>query len=98
MISINKQDILKTVVIIWFVATTGYVVYDQYASYKVLGIQAAYQQGYADSVSQLIAESQKSQCQPFEVRKDDTKISLVNGACLQSAGEQVQPQAATLKK
>lgn len=98
MISINKQDIFKTVLIIWFVAATGYVIYDQYASYKVLGIQAAYQQGYTDSVSRLIAEAEKSQCQPFEVRKDETKISLVNGQCLQSAGEQVQPQAATLKK
>lgn len=85
MLTITKQDILKILTIMWFVAATGYVAYDQYLGYKVRGMQAAYQQGYADSVAQLIGEAEKNQCQPFEVKKDDKKIQLVNGQCLQQA-------------
>ena len=99
MMTINKQDILKTLVIIWFVAATGYVVYDQYAGYKIRGMQQAYQTGYAKSVEDLIAQTEKSGCQPFEVKKDDKKISLVDGQCLQqqSQGQAQGPQASVLQ-
>lgn len=92
MLTINKQDILKTVMIIWFVATTGYVIFDLYNGYKIQGIQKAYQTGYAKSVDDLIAQTEKSGCQAFEVKKDDKKISLVSGQCLQQPGQQEQPQ------
>jgi hypothetical protein len=95
MISINRHDIFKTILIIWFIGATGYVVFDQWSSYKVRGIQAAYQQGYTDSVTALIDQTQKSGCTPFDVQKGDTKIQLVSGQCLQQASAaagQVQPQ------
>lgn len=96
MLSINKQDIFKTVVIIWFIAATGYFIYDQYVDYRVYAVQASYQSGYTDAVNQLFSEAEKNQCQPFEVRNGDKKISLVNGECLQQG--QSQPQATTPTK
>lgn len=85
MLNIEKKDILKTFFILWFVLATGYVLYDQYLEYKLRGMQASYQQGIADSVSQLIEQTQKSGCVPFEVTKDKEKIQLVDGQCLQQS-------------
>lgn len=85
MLTINKQDVLKTIIIIWFIATTSYVAYDQYSDYKVRGIQAAYQSGYGTAIDDLIKKTEESQCQSFEVAKDDDKVSLVNTECLQQA-------------
>lgn len=102
--TINKQDVMKTVMIIWFVGATLYVAYDLYAGYKIRGMQQAYQTGYAASVDDLIKKAEDSQCQPFEVQKDGKKIQLVNGQCLQQQGQQsgqttTQPAAQTqLKK
>ena len=98
MLTINKQDVFKTILIIWFVATTGYVIYDIYAGYKIRGMQAAYNQGYTDSVNQLIDQTQKSQCQPFEVHSGDTKVQILDAKCVQQPSQQVQqgaPQPAT---
>lgn len=97
MLTINKQDVFKTIIIIWFVATTGYVIYDVYAGYKIRGMQAAYNTGYTDSVAQLIDQTEKSGCTPFEVTKDAKKIQLVNGQCLSASpagGQQAQQQGA----
>jgi hypothetical protein len=88
MLTINKQDVFKTVVIIWFVATTGYVVFDLYTGYKIQGMQQAYQTGYTTAVDDLMKKSEESQCQPFEAQKDDKKIQLVNARCLQQSGSQ----------
>jgi hypothetical protein len=94
MMTINKQDVMKTVLIIWFVGATIYVAYDLYAGYKIRGMQQAYQTGYATSVDDLIKKAEGSQCQPFEVQKDGKKIQLVNGQCLQQQGnQQSQPSA-----
>jgi hypothetical protein len=88
MLSIGKQDIIKTVLIIWFIAATGYVVYDIYIGYKVRGMQAAYQQGYTDAVNQVIDQTQKGGCQTTDIHSGDKKVSIVAAQCAQS------PQAA----
>jgi hypothetical protein len=90
MLTINKQDIFKTIIIIWFIATTSYVAYDQYSDYKIKGIQAAYQSGYGAAIDDLINKSKESQCQSFEVAKDSDKVSLVNTDCLKQT-EATQP-------
>lgn len=91
MLTINKQDILKTIVIIWFIAATGYVAYDQFADYKIKGIQQAYQSGYTTAVDDLIKKTKESGCQSFEVTKDSEKASLISADCLQ----QMQAQASS---
>jgi hypothetical protein len=93
MLSINKQDVLKTILIIWFFATTVYVAYDLYAGYKIRGMQAAYQQGYATSIDDLIKKTKASNCQSFEVKKDDQQIQIVDAQCQQQAQAQAQAPA-----
>jgi len=90
MITINKQDIVKTILIIWFVGTTVYVANDLYTGYKIRGIQAAYQQGYAQSVGDLIQKVQGSNCQPVEVKKDNNDLKLIDTQCLQQQGQGAQ--------
>lgn len=85
MIIINKQDTVKTFLIIWFLAATGYVIYDQYIGWKVRGMQQAYESGYVKSVEDLFIQAEKNGCNPFEVKKDDKSIQLVNGYCLKQA-------------
>ena len=97
MLTLNKQDILKTVLIIWFLATTFYFVYDQYAGYKVRGMQAAYQQGYQASITELIAKSKESNCKGFGIKQGSEELNLIDVKCLQSQGDQqlsapAQPQ------
>lgn len=101
MISIDKKDVIKTVVIIWFVAATGYVIYDQYIGYKVRGMQAAYQQGIADTTKQIFDKSQADQCkQPMELTLGDSKLQLIDVNCLKQqqpqAGAQGQPAPASI--
>lgn len=98
MLTINKQDILKTAVIIWFIATTSYVAYDQYSDYKIKGIQAAYQSGYSTAIDDLIKKSKESQCQSFEVTKNSDKVSLVNTGCLQQAQQSDSQPASSSQK
>ena len=91
--TITRQDVVKTVLIVWFVATTGYVAFDLYAGYKIRGMQQAYKDGYATSVDDLIKKAESSQCQPFEVQKDGKKTQLVNGQCLQQGQQSGQSSA-----
>jgi hypothetical protein len=93
MLTISRQDVLKTLVIIWFVGTTGYVIYDTYIGYKVRGMQTAYNAGYGKSVDDLIKKSTDSKCQPFEVQKDGTKLQLIDVACLQQQNQATKDQA-----
>lgn len=95
MVSINRQDVFKTIIIIWFLAATGYVIYDQYMGFKIRGMQASYQQGYGDAINQVIDQTKKDGCQPFEVHSGDTKVQVVNSQCLQQA---VQSQQQTIQQ
>jgi len=88
-----KNDIPKTIVIIWLFAATGYVVFNEWSGYKEKGIQAAYQQGVADTVSKLIDQAQKNPCQPIDVNLQDKKIQIVDAKCLPASQTAQQPQA-----
>ncbi|HEX8974270.1 MAG TPA: hypothetical protein VF817_02160 [Patescibacteria group bacterium] len=94
---VTRQDVIKTVLIIWFLAATGYVIWDQYQGFKIRGMQASYQQGYGDAINQVIDQAKKEGCQPFEVRSNETKVQVVSGQCLQQANQlqqqALQPQA-----
>ena len=96
MMTISRQDITKTILIIWFVGTTVYVANDLYTGYKIRGVQAAYRQGYGQSVDDLISKVQQSGCQPFQVQKDGKTITLANAGsdCMgqaQTSGQQAAP-------
>lgn len=82
MMTINKGDIVKTAVIVWFIAATGYVVYDQVATYKLKGLQQAYQTGYGTAVDDFMKKVKEGNCQPFEINKNNEKVSVVSASCL----------------
>ena len=100
MMTISKQDVFKTLIIIWFAATTIYVGWDLWSSYAQKGIQQAYKTGYATSVNDLFKKIDESKCQPIEVRKDEnTKIQVIDAQCQQQAQQPVtQPQGAPVQK
>ncbi len=95
MMTISRQDFFKTVMIIWFVGATGYVVYDTYVGYKVRGMQAAYNAGYSTSVNDLISKISSSNCQPIEIKKDNTDIKLIDYSCLQKQAETGSAQSSS---
>ena len=82
MLQIMKQDILKTILIVWLFAATGYILFDLYNGYKIKGIQAAYQQGFSESIDQIIQQMQKSGCAPFEIQNGEAKAKIVDAQCL----------------
>lgn len=90
---ISRNDIVKTLLIIWFVASTGYVIVDLYVGYRIRGIQAAYQNGYVSSVSDFLKKLQDNKCQPVDVKKNDNeKIQVIDVECLKQQQEQQVPQ------
>jgi hypothetical protein len=92
MMTISKQDVFKTVMIVWFIGATGYVIYDTYIGYKVRGMQAAYNAGYSTSVNDLIGKVSSSNCQPIEIKKDNVDIKLIDYSCSQKQAQSDQSQ------
>jgi len=74
----NKKEIFATVVTVWIIATTGYVLYDQWSNYQINGVRKAYE----TAVNQVIAEVEKSGCQPFSIYSGQKKVELVDFECV----------------
>jgi hypothetical protein len=95
MLTISRQDVFKTLIIIWFIGTTGYFIYDIYINYRVRGMQMAYNDGYGASVNDLIKKATSNKCQPFEVQKDGTKLQLIDISCLQQQNQAIKDPTPT---
>jgi len=93
-----KNEILKTIVIIWLFAATSYVVFNEWTSYKTKGVQQAYQQGMTDTIGKLIDQTQKNPCQPVDVNLQDKKIQVVDAKCLNQAAAPQQSQTTVPSK
>ena len=78
----EKKDIIKTILIVWIIAATGYVAMDVWNDYKIKGIQAAYQQGQKETIAQVINQAKNGQCQPFDVSDGENKIQILDASCL----------------
>lgn len=96
----NKQDIVKTITIIWILASAVYIGYDTWNDYKIRGIQQAYQAGIDDSTRQIFEKNKASQCkQPIEISFQGDKLDLIDVMCLQQQSQgTTQSQAAPVKK
>lgn len=81
----EKKDIIKTILIVWIIATTGYVAMDVWNDYKIKGIQAAYQQGQKETIAQVINQMKNGQCQPFDISDGEGKTQIVDASCLPQA-------------
>ena len=99
-IMLNKQEIIKTVVIIWILGSVLYIGYDTWNDYKIRGMQQAYQAGIDDSTKQIFEKSRDGQCkQPVEISFQGKKLDLIDVECLkQQAPAAEQSQAAPAKK
>lgn len=67
---------------VWLVAATLYMAYDLWSSYQSRLAKRHYQAGLAEAVSQVIAQAEQSQCQPFEVYSGEKKVFLLDIQCL----------------
>lgn len=73
----------KIVLIVWLVFTTLYLVYGEYSRLTNFVAQSAYNQGYRDSATQLVAEVSK--CQPVPITLGTETVSIIGIECLQKA-------------
>lgn len=88
----TKTEIVRTVLIVWFLAATSYVAYDIWNEYKVKGIQASYRSGVENTVNELIKQVEGSNCQAVDVFIGEKKLQVVNAACIQ------QPEIPTIEE
>lgn len=78
----NKNEVVKTLLVLWFAGTTFYVISDIWNSYKTKGIKQAYQQGITDTINGIAKQAGESQCQPFEIGDGKQSVKLVAAECL----------------
>lgn len=78
---LQKSPTLKALLVVWIIFATAYVIYNEYNRITVFVAQNSYQQGYQESIMQLLAESSK--CEPFPVTFGENKVNLINVDCLQ---------------
>lgn len=79
----KKQVIFKSLLIIWLVLATGYILFDLYSRYRLSTMQQAYNVGVTNTVDSLIKQAEQSNCQPFEVFSGEKKVSLLDVKCLE---------------
>ena len=90
--NMNKQNLFVGVVIIWIIFSAGYIIRDQWQSFKVEQLGQAYQQGIADSVNQLMTEAEK--CEPVNVFNQEKEIQVISVECLQDIADQANGESA----
>ena len=80
----KKNIAKKGLITIWLVVTTLYTIYWVYGYFKYSVYQAGAQAGYQSAVVETISKIQELDCkQPLEINVGDTKMSIVDLACLQ---------------
>ena len=96
----NKQDIIKTAVIIWIIGSVAYIGYDTWNDYKIRGVQQAYQAGIDDSTRQIFEKNKANQCkQPIEISFQGDKLNIIDITCLQQPSQETgQNQTVPVKK
>lgn len=80
--SSDHKSIIRIGIAVWLLLSTFYVANDVWSEFKEGQLQAAYQQGVADSVISLMKESAK--CEPITVFAQDQQVQLIPVECLQS--------------
>jgi len=83
----------KVALIVWLTLTTLYVVFAEYSRLNMFVAQNAYNQGYRDSVTQLLAEVAK--CQPVPVNFDGKTTQVIGLDCLQAPPAESDADAVT---
>lgn len=79
----NKENAVKMLLIVWVIFSAGYILNDFWKDNLNKRLQAAYQQGLADSVKTIIQQSEK--CEPVAVYEGEKRVELISIQCLQDA-------------
>lgn len=82
---LTKQHLIPTVIGLYIVGSLGYIGYNEWTNFKLNYSVAAFQNGQADTISQLINQAEDPSCQPFSVYNQQKEVRLVNVVCVQSA-------------
>jgi hypothetical protein len=84
--SVKKFPLFKTVLIIWIVFASLYVIYGEYTRINVMVAQRSYNTGLRDAVNQLIQQAQT--CQPIPVTSGEQRVDLIALSCLNQSDEE----------
>lgn len=77
-----KSNILRIILYSWVILSIAYIGYDVWLDFKTNTINQAYLAGQGDTITQLIKEAEKPECQPINVSNNEKQIQLINVACL----------------
>ena len=92
----TKQDLIKTLVIVYIVGSVIYIGWDSWHNYQVNGVQAAYQAGATDTVKQILDKSTADQCKSgVPITLAGTTTQFVDVKCLQQPQAQAGANGAT---
>jgi len=83
--------VAKTILIVWIVFASLYVVYGEYQRLQNAVARAAYNQGLTTAVTQLISEAGK--CQPIPITAGNVKVELIATQCLNGGAPKTAPAA-----
>ena len=74
-----RRYLVSGAVLLWVLFTTGYVLADQWQTFKGKALNNAYQQARKDTLTELLKLA--AQCQPINVELEGQKAQLVSTAC-----------------
>lgn len=77
---LTKQRIGVFLIVVWVLFSAGYILRDQWLRFSNERIKTAYQQGFADSIHQVMAQSGK--CDPITVYEGEIQLMLIEISCL----------------
>lgn len=80
----KKKPVGKIIVIVWLALSTLYVVYGEYSRLANYVARSAYDQGFRDSLTQLVSEVNKCE-NPIPVTIDSQTVNLMGVECVQKA-------------
>lgn len=91
----QKQEIFRTIVIIWLVGSVVYIASDIWNDYKIKGINQAYQNGAEALTKQIFNQSEANGCgKTVELKLGEEKMELIDAKCLPDVANS-SPQAAS---
>ena len=82
----KKYPVAKTILLVWIIFASLYVVYGEYNRLKVFVAQRAYTQGVTDSVIELMQKAQE--CKTIPVTAGEARVDLINVGCLTQGEEE----------
>lgn len=88
-----KKNIFVTVLIVYILASIGYIGYRLWDDFRLDYAEKEFQRGRTMTVDQLIQQATTQNCQPFAVFNEVQTVELLNTACLQAVPQEQEAKA-----